>query len=101
MYNSGAVCYTTNQFIEKNNDALHASLECLVQEGNSLIRKIFLNASSTKGKLSFISVGSKFKSQLQELMDKLAKNGTNFIRCIKPNSRMSFNEFEGNENVTK
>lgn len=93
---AGAVCYTTNQFIEKNNDALHASLECLVQEsGNPLIKKIFVNASSTKGKLSFISVGSKFKSQLQELMDKLTKNGTNFIRCIKPNSRMADHVFEG------
>lgn len=93
---AGAVCYTTNQFIEKNNDALHASLECLVQEsGNALMKKIFLNASSTKGKLSFISVGSKFKSQLQELMAKLTKNGTNFIRCIKPNSRMNDHEFEG------
>lgn len=94
---AGAVCYTTNQFIEKNNDALHASLECLVQEsGNPFMKKIFLNNSTTtKGKLSFISVGSKFKSQLQELMDKLEKNGTNFIRCIKPNSRMIDHEFEG------
>ncbi|XP_070491235.1 myosin heavy chain 95F isoform X2 [Chironomus tepperi] len=94
---AGAVCYTTNQFIEKNNDALHASLECLVQEsGNPLMKQIFQNNStSTKGKLSFISVGSKFKSQLQELMNKLEKNGTNFIRCIKPNSRMIDHEFEG------
>lgn len=95
---AGAVCYTTNQFIEKNNDALHASLECLVQESeNALMKKLFSsnNALSTKGKLSFISVGSKFKSQLQELMQKLEKNGTNFIRCIKPNSRMADHEFEG------
>ena len=93
---AGAVCYTTSQFIEKNNDALHTSLECLVQEsGNSLIRKIFANVSSAKGKLNFISVGSKFKTQLQELMDKLTKNGTNFIRCIKPNSHMVDHKFEG------
>ncbi|KAG5673983.1 hypothetical protein PVAND_003979 [Polypedilum vanderplanki] len=95
---AGAVCYSTNQFIEKNNDALHASLECLIQEsGNSMMKKLFSsnNNSVTKGKLSFISVGSKFKTQLQELMDKLEKNGTNFIRCIKPNSRMTDHEFEG------
>lgn len=61
------------------------------------MKKLFSqnNSSSTKGKLSFISVGSKFKSQLQELMCKLEKNGTNFIRCIKPNSRMADHEFEG------
>ena len=28
---AGAVCYQTMEFIEKNNDALHASLEGLVQ----------------------------------------------------------------------
>lgn len=95
---AGAVCYNTNQFIEKNNDALHASLECLVQESeHPLMKKLFssTNTTSTKGKLSFISVGSKFKTQLQELMDKLEQNGTNFIRCIKPNSKMADHDFEG------
>lgn len=95
---AGAVCYNTNQFIEKNNDALHASLEGLVQESeNPLLKNLFslANKTAVKGKLSFISVGSKFKTQLGELMDKLEKNGTNFIRCIKPNSRMIDHEFEG------
>lgn len=95
---AGAVCYNTNQFIEKNNDALHASLEGLVQESeNPLLKRLFASGKvgATKGKLAFISVGSKFKTQLGELMDKLEKNGTNFIRCIKPNSRMIDHEFEG------
>lgn len=67
-----------NQFIEKNNDALHASLEALVQESaNPLIKTIFSgksNNASSKGKLNFISVGSKFKTQLSELMVKLERN---------------------------
>ncbi|XP_055622770.1 myosin heavy chain 95F isoform X1 [Toxorhynchites rutilus septentrionalis] len=95
---AGAVCYNTNQFIEKNNDALHASLEGLVQESeNPLLKRLFASGkvASTKGKLAFISVGSKFKTQLGELMNKLEKNGTNFIRCIKPNSRMIDHSFEG------
>ncbi|XP_063708538.1 myosin heavy chain 95F isoform X2 [Culicoides brevitarsis] len=95
---AGAVCYNTNQFIEKNNDALHSSLEALVQEcSNPLLKKLFeaKNSSSTKGKLSFISVGSKFKTQLGDLMKKLEQNGTNFIRCIKPNSKMTDHDFEG------
>ena len=96
---AGAVCYNTvsdglcaaelvqhsdslplqNQFIEKNNDALHASLEALVQEsGNPLLKVLFTSKSSlmssNKGKLNFISVGSKFKTQLGELMEKLEKN---------------------------
>lgn len=73
---AGAVCYNTNQFIEKNNDALHASLEVLVQESaNPLLKVLFASGSSvSRGKLNFISVGSKFKTQLGELMDKLEKN---------------------------
>lgn len=65
-----------NQFIEKNNDALHASLEFLVQESaNPLLKVLFANGNSaSRGKLNFISVGSKFKTQLGELMEKLEKN---------------------------
>ncbi|XP_055853454.1 myosin heavy chain 95F isoform X2 [Episyrphus balteatus] len=94
---AGAVCYKTEQFIEKNNDALHASLEGLVQEcENPLLKSLFPSGSNiSRGKLNFISVGSKFKTQLAELMEKLEKNGTNFIRCIKPNSKMIDRDFEG------
>ncbi|KAG7159253.1 Unconventional myosin-VI-like, partial [Homarus americanus] len=96
---AGAVCYQTAQFLEKNNDALHASLEALVQEAqNKFIRGLFAASGenqTTRGKLSFISVASKFRSQLQELMDKLSGTGTNFIRCIKPNVKMVDHQFEG------
>ncbi|RZF36972.1 hypothetical protein LSTR_LSTR004660 [Laodelphax striatellus] len=95
---AGAVCYQTSQFIEKNNDALHASLEGLIQESqNPFLQSLFAssNSGSLKGKLTFISVGSKFKSQLSELMEKLKSTGTNFIRCIKPNQKMVDHQFEG------
>ncbi|XP_047022842.1 myosin heavy chain 95F isoform X1 [Helicoverpa zea] len=95
---AGAVCYNTNQFIEKNNDALHASLEFLVQESSSqLVQQLFQNTdnNNAKGKLNFISVGAKFQAQLSQLMDKLKENGTNFVRCIKPNSRMVGRTSEG------
>lgn len=93
---AGAVCYQTKQFIEKNNDALHASLEGLVQESsNALVRNLFATLNSQKGKLSFISVGSKFKTQLEELMEKLRSTGTNFVRCIKPNTKMVDHQLDG------
>jgi len=98
---AGAVCYRTEQFIEKNNDALHASLEGLIQESkNPFLQGLFASSSSSnmsqqKGKLTFISVGSKFKTQLGELMDKLRSTGTNFVRCIKPNQKMVDHQFEG------
>lgn len=96
---AGAVCYRTGQFIEKNNDALHASLEGLIQESrNPFLQGLFAsssNMSQQKGKLAFSSVGSKFRTQLGELMDKLKSTGTNFIRCIKPNQKMVDHQFEG------
>ncbi len=98
---AGAVCYTTSLFIEKNNDALHASLEALAYEcNNDFIKSLFVHgkeegAKASKGKLTFISVGNKFQKQLQELMEKLRSTGTNFIRCIKPNVKMVPHLFEG------
>ncbi|CAH1962800.1 unnamed protein product [Acanthoscelides obtectus] len=93
---AGAVCYQTKYFIEKNNDALHASLESIIKESrNKLIETLFSTSMAQKGKLNFVSVGSKFKTQLGELMEKLKSNGTNFIRCIKPNNKMVDHQFDG------
>uniref|UniRef100_A0A665VKU1 Unconventional myosin-VI n=1 Tax=Echeneis naucrates TaxID=173247 RepID=A0A665VKU1_ECHNA len=88
---AGAVCYETTKFVEKNNDALHMSLECLISESKDrFIRELFENSNNSKdvkqkaGKLSFISVGNKFKVR-----------GSSFIRCIKPNLKMVSHQFEG------
>ncbi|GAB1606978.1 unconventional myosin-VI-like isoform X2 [Argonauta hians] len=94
---AGAVCYNTSLFIAKNNDALHMSLAFLIQESTDpLLKSIFTEGTPMSGgKLNFISIGSKFRSQLQVLMDKLRSTGTNFIRCIKPNLKMVDHLFEG------
>lgn len=61
------MCLQT-RFVEKNNDALHMSLESLVCESkDKFVRELFENSNTTKdskqkaGKLGFISVGNKFK----------------------------------------
>ncbi|XP_056283447.1 myosin VIa isoform X5 [Pseudoliparis swirei] len=99
---AGAVCYETTKFVEKNNDALHMSLECLVSESKDLfVRQLFQNSNNGKdvkqkaGKLGFISVGNKFKTQLNILLEKLRSTGSSFIRCIKPNLKMVSHQFEG------
>uniref|UniRef100_A0A8C4I4Q6 Unconventional myosin-VI n=1 Tax=Dicentrarchus labrax TaxID=13489 RepID=A0A8C4I4Q6_DICLA len=99
---AGAVCYETTKFVEKNNDALHMSLECLVSESKDrFVRELFENSNNSKdvkqkaGKLSFISVGNKFKTQLNILLEKLRSTGSSFIRCIKPNLKMVSHQFEG------
>ncbi|XP_050806070.1 unconventional myosin-VI isoform X1 [Gopherus flavomarginatus] len=66
---AGAVCYETTQFVEKNNDALHMSLESLICESkDKFVRELFESTTNNNkdpkqkaGKLSFISVGNKFK----------------------------------------
>uniref|UniRef100_A0A665WRM7 Unconventional myosin-VI n=1 Tax=Echeneis naucrates TaxID=173247 RepID=A0A665WRM7_ECHNA len=95
------VCPQT-RFVEKNNDALHMSLESLVCESkDKFVRELFENSSTTKdskqkaGKLSFISVGNKFKTQLNLLLEKLRSTGSSFIRCVKPNLKMVSHQFEG------
>ncbi|XP_056872074.1 myosin VIa isoform X2 [Takifugu flavidus] len=99
---AGAVCYETTKFVEKNNDALHMSLESLLSESkDAFIRGLFQNSNNNKdvkqkaGKLSFISVGNKFKMQLNILLEKLRSTGSSFIRCIKPNLKMVSHQFEG------
>ncbi|XP_072359407.1 unconventional myosin-VI-like isoform X2 [Scyliorhinus torazame] len=99
---AGAVCYETAKFVEKNNDALHMSLESLVSESKDpFVRKLFEGTNNNKdtkqkaGKLRFISVGNKFKTQLNLLLDKLRSTGSSFIRCIKPNLKMTSHLFEG------
>ncbi|XP_077145980.1 unconventional myosin-VI isoform X8 [Ranitomeya variabilis] len=99
---AGAVCYETTQFVEKNNDALHMSLESLICESkDKFVRELFESVNNHKdskqktGKLSFISVGNKFKTQLNLLLEKLRSTGSSFIRCIKPNLKMTSHQFEG------
>nr|XP_043905499.1 myosin VIa isoform X3 [Solea senegalensis] len=99
---AGAVCYETTKFVEKNNDALHLSLQTLVSESKDrFVRELFENSNNSKdvkqkaGKLSFISVGNKFKTQLNILLEKLRSTGSSFIRCIKPNLKMVSHQFEG------
>uniref|UniRef100_A0AC35FWW9 Myosin motor domain-containing protein n=1 Tax=Panagrolaimus sp. PS1159 TaxID=55785 RepID=A0AC35FWW9_9BILA len=103
---AGTVCYQTAQFLDKNNDALHMSLEILMEmSSNTLISEIFkpspeaIKAASksrpTGNKLAFASVSSKFRTQLAALLEKLRITGTHFVRCIKPNSTMEPSKFDG------
>uniref|UniRef100_A0A1I8EZA4 Myosin motor domain-containing protein n=1 Tax=Wuchereria bancrofti TaxID=6293 RepID=A0A1I8EZA4_WUCBA len=98
------VCYDTAQFLNKNNDTLHASLQCLMQQSRkSLVYELFTDngfsntdrRDVSQSKLMNASVGNKFRSQLDILLSKLRETGTHFVRCIKPNSEMKSNQFNG------
>jgi myosin-6 len=103
---AGAVCYLTVGFLDKNNDALHDSLEVAIGESKDpFIRSLFTDkvARSPSGtkKLALISVGSKFRTQLNELMRKLGSTGAHFIRCLKPNMTMESGHFVGGQIVSQ
>uniref|UniRef100_A0A915Q8B6 Uncharacterized protein n=1 Tax=Setaria digitata TaxID=48799 RepID=A0A915Q8B6_9BILA len=111
------VCYDTAQFLDKNSDTLHTSLQCLMQQSSSryfhvrkrLICELFdgnefsqaEERNASLGKLVNASVGNKFRSQLDILLQKLRKTGTHFVRCIKPNAEMKSNQFDGAQILTQ
>ena len=63
---AGAVCYQVAGFLDKNNDALHDSLEAAISQSlHPFVRSLFPESvgrspTGTK-KLTLISVGSKFR----------------------------------------
>jgi myosin-6 len=83
---AGGVVYTTSQFIEKNNDALHASLVFLIQEcQNGFIKSLFADSAELKqnsGKLNFISVGGKFRTHLGDLLEKLKSTVNSILKLF-------------------
>lgn len=77
--------------MEKNNDALHMSLESLICESrDKFIRELFESSTNNNkdtkqkaGKLSFISVGNKFKVfMLNLLLENLFLLHLNKIYCF-------------------
>ncbi|WOK98887.1 myosin-1-like [Canna indica] len=96
---AGEVIYDTTGFLEKNRDLLHmdsiqllASCTCrLPQMFASRMLSQSVNAAANPYKSSGVdsqrlSVASKFKSQLFQLMIRLGNARPHFIRCIKPNN---------------
>uniref|UniRef100_A0A0N5ASZ6 Unconventional myosin-VI n=1 Tax=Syphacia muris TaxID=451379 RepID=A0A0N5ASZ6_9BILA len=95
---AGSVCYNTEQFLEKNNDALHMSLEVLVQDSSLFpITLKRYHDREPMSKLAFASVSHKFRMQLEQLLERLKSMGTHFVRCLKPNSNMQHTRFEGGQ----
>jgi len=99
---AGAVCYQTAGFIDKNNDALTTDLAFLMDSSKDpFIRSLFEpnpgDPKPTRGKITLISLGTKFKAALERLMEKLNSTRSNFIRCIKPNQKMQPKLYNGGE----
>jgi len=89
---AGIVKYDATNFVQKNMDTIpNDLLECACKSTNLIISTELKAAadakvgSSTRGKKSKLTVATKFRSQLTELMTNISKTRTRYIRCIKPN----------------
>jgi len=103
---AGEVIYRSDDFMEKNKDALAAPLlEALEASATPLIKSLFEwskkddashppGSPKKGGSLKKPTIGKKFKSNLDTLMEALNSTTPHFIRCVKSNSKQAPKVFE-------
>ncbi|KRX03464.1 Regulator of chromosome condensation 1/beta-lactamase-inhibitor protein II [Pseudocohnilembus persalinus] len=92
MHTATDVQYDMEGFIEKNKDKVEdLILECLASSKNQYLSQIYVNileqqeqqANSRQPKFS----STKFRKEMDNLMNELLSCDVHFIRCIKPNDQ--------------
>ncbi|KAL2230174.1 UNVERIFIED_CONTAM: Myosin-8, partial [Sesamum indicum] len=97
---AGDVTYQTELFLDKNKDYVVAEHQALLSASNcSFVSGLFPPLPEESSKSSkFSSIGSRFKQQLQSLLETLSATEPHYIRCVKPNNLLKPHIFE-NSNV--
>ncbi|XP_073127725.1 myosin-6-like [Henckelia pumila] len=97
---AGNVTYQTELFLDKNKDYVIAEHQSLLSASNcSFVSGLFPPLPEDSSKSSkFSSIGSRFKQQLQALVETLSATEPHYIRCVKPNNLLKPYIFE-NSNV--
>ncbi|KAG6469013.1 hypothetical protein ZIOFF_073710 [Zingiber officinale] len=97
---AGEVTYQTELFLDKNKDYVVAEHQALLSASKcSFASSLFPPLSDDASKSSkFSSIGSRFKQQLQSLLETLSSTEPHYIRCVKPNNLLKPGIFE-NQNV--
>ncbi|THU47876.1 hypothetical protein C4D60_Mb09t20270 [Musa balbisiana] len=97
---AGDVTYQTEFFLDKNKDYVVAEHQALLTASKcSFVSSLFPPLSEDASKSSkFSSIGSRFKQQLQALLETLSATEPHYIRCVKPNNLLKPAIFE-NHNV--
>ncbi|XP_039031656.1 myosin-15-like isoform X2 [Hibiscus syriacus] len=94
---AGKVTYQTDSFIDKNRDYVvveHCNL--LASSKCQFVASLFPSppVESSRSSYKFSSVSTRFKQQLQALMETLNSTEPHYIRCVKPNSLNRPQKFE-------
>nr|CAB3448335.1 unnamed protein product [Digitaria exilis] len=97
---AGDVTYQTELFLDKNKDYVVAEHQALLSASKcAFVSGLFPLLSEDSSKSSkFSSIGSRFKLQLQSLLETLSATEPHYIRCVKPNNLLKPAIFE-NQNV--
>ncbi|KAG1359672.1 putative Myosin-8 [Cocos nucifera] len=92
------VTYQTELFLDKNKDYVVAEHEALLNASKcSFVSGLFPPLSEDSSKSSkFSSIGSRFKQQLQALLETLNATEPHYIRCVKPNNLLKPAIFKNN-----
>ncbi|CAG7892000.1 unnamed protein product [Brassica rapa] len=85
---AGEVTYQADLFLDKNKDYVVAEhQDLLIASSCTFVAGLFPRlAEETSSKTKFSSIGSRFKLQLQSLMETLNSTEPHYIRCVKPNN---------------
>nr|GEW23383.1 myosin-6-like [Tanacetum cinerariifolium] len=97
---AGDVTYQTELFLDKNKDYVIAEHQALLSASTCFfVSGLFPTSSEESSKSSkFSSIGTRFKQQLQQLLETLSSTEPHYIRCVKPNNLLKPAIFE-NQNV--
>lgn len=93
---AGEVTYMADLFLDKNKDYVVAEHQDLLTASKcSFVAGLFPPLPEESSKSSkFSSIGSRFKLQLQSLMETLSSTEPHYIRCVKPNNELKPAIFE-------
>ncbi|XP_038987195.1 myosin-17-like isoform X1 [Phoenix dactylifera] len=93
---AGEVIYQADQFLDKNKDYVVAEHQDLLNASRCpFVAGLFPPLPEETSKSSkFSSIGSRFKLQLQSLMETLSSTEPHYIRCVKPNNLLKPAVFE-------
>ncbi|KAB0396118.1 hypothetical protein E2I00_004586, partial [Balaenoptera physalus] len=96
VHYAGSVRYHTAGLVEKNKDPIPPELTRLLQQSQDPLLKVLFPADpeeksqeepSGQSRAPVLTVVSKFKASLEQLLQVLHSTTPHYIRCIKPNSQ--------------
>ncbi|XP_023769124.1 myosin-11 isoform X1 [Lactuca sativa] len=92
---AGEVQYQSDQFLDKNKDYVVPEHQDLLGASKCpFVAGLFPALEESSKSSKFSSICSRFKLQLQQLMETLNATEPHYVRCVKPNNKLKPSIFE-------